>query len=132
MINFDANEIHTEPCPCCGHVVFDKIDESDICPICYWQNDFLCILQPFNILGPNKVSLEIAQLNFISTGLSDIRYKNVEHRLMNKNLFRIEKGWRPINREVDIFLSEEDGAYPEDIRTIYYWRPNYWLNKQRE
>lgn len=113
------------PCPCCGHLVFEGGPGTDeICPVCFWQDDMLCLLEPFEALGPNKVSLHEAQTNFASFGLCDSSYTAVKNRLVAPGMFSVDKGWRLIDRARDRFAGDD---YPADRTKAYYWRPDYWL-----
>lgn len=114
------------PCPCCGHLVFDgDPGTEEICPICYWQDDLFGLLDPFRALGPNKVSLIQAQGNFALLGLCDPRYVAAKGRLVDPARFTLDAGWRLIDLAKDRFA--QDGSYPADEATAYYWRPGYWL-----
>lgn len=48
-------------CPCCQHYSIEKGEDGfcDICPVCFWENGGN---------GPNHMSLEIAQRNYIRYG----------------------------------------------------------------
>lgn len=117
------------PCPCCGRQVFDERPGSDdICPFCWWQDDFFALLSPFELQGPNKVSLFEGQANCLSHGVSQLRFVGKEQP--EEANYPRDPGWRPINRQWDVFENGE--TYPEDETHAYYWRPNYWLSvKQR-
>ena len=118
------------PCPCCGHQVFNEGPGSDeICPVCFWQDDLVGMLNPFESVGPNKVPLIVAQNNFEVFGLCDSRYSNIKNRLAPRGKFAIEEGWRPINPASDRFITNE---VPEEIERTYYWRSNYWLKGDAE
>ena len=113
------------PCPCCGRLVFEGgPGTDDICPVCFWQDDLLCLLDPFEAVGPNKVSLTQAQKNFDSFGLCDPRYGDAKNRRAAPRQFVLDEGWRPIDPAKDRFSSDD---YPADKATAYYWRADYWL-----
>lgn len=65
-------------CPCCGNYPFE--DEEDafqgICEICFYQNDEICVENPNKILGPNKLSLHQAKLNYQKLGVSEKQFAN--------------------------------------------------------
>lgn len=117
------------PCPCCGRLVFEGgPGTDDICPVCFWQDDLLCLLNPFEAVGPNKVSLAQAQKNFDLFGLCDSHYSDVKSRLVARGQFVLDKAWRPIDLVKDRFSSDD---YPVNKAAAYYWRPDYWLKSEQ-
>lgn len=57
------------PCACCGFHRLSGVSESEICPICYWDND----RKNTERGGPNNlVSLKEAKFNFLELGASDL------------------------------------------------------------
>lgn len=66
------------PCPCCGYLTkSDKEPGSfEICPICYWEDDYV----QFNDIdykgGANEESLREARLNFKKFKVSSLRFLN--------------------------------------------------------
>ena len=114
------------PCPCCGRCVFQDLPGTEeICPVCYWQDDLIGLLDPFIASGPNKVSLYDAQLNFSKFGYSELRFIKFANRLTSSNDFQIDNEWRPINIASDKFF--ENDFKIENLNKIYYWRSDYWL-----
>lgn len=51
-------------CPCCGYQTLDNKHEYNICPICFWEDDWWQENNPYLSGGANHVSLYIAQRNF--------------------------------------------------------------------
>lgn len=53
-------------CPCCGYFTIDDEDEVivDICPVCFWQYDWIAQKYPDRVIGPNHVSLNDAIQNY--------------------------------------------------------------------
>ena len=53
-------------CPCCGYLTIDDGCEviTDICEVCFWQYDEVAQAKPDKIIGPNKVSLNVAKKNY--------------------------------------------------------------------
>ena len=126
MSERQASRPDLSPCPCCGHRVFEgDPGTEEICPVCFWQDDLFSLLDPFEALGPNKVSLIEAQANFASLGLCDPHYAHVKSRLADRARFAIDLGWRPIDPVRDRFRTSAD--YPVDEGKTYYWRMDYWL-----
>lgn len=67
-----TKDIRGEPvtkytCPCCGYKTLDEEHEYDICPICFWEDDWFQYQNPDSI-GANKISLREAQLNYSKFG----------------------------------------------------------------
>lgn len=51
-------------CPCCGYKILDNEHEYDICPICFWEDDWWQADNPYLSGGANHVSLYNAQRNY--------------------------------------------------------------------
>lgn len=112
---------HKNPCPCCGHLVFDgKPGTEEICPVCYWQDDDISLSNPFEAFGPNKVSLHDAQRIYLLHGVCDISYSSVRHRLADPKQYPVDVGWRLIDPACDRFL-KSDGSFLQSSN-CYYWR----------
>lgn len=67
----DFNNELKYTCPCCGYKTLAELDNYDLCPICYWEDDSTQYENPDLEGGPNAPSLRQAQLNFILYGASD-------------------------------------------------------------
>ena len=65
-------------CPCCGYLTIDDSDEviTDICEVCFWQYDEVAQDMPDRIIGPNKVSLNSARMNYKLFGASQECFLN--------------------------------------------------------
>lgn len=63
-------------CPCCGYLTIDDRCEiiTDICEICFWQYDEFCQENPDRIIGPNRVSLNVARQNYKLFGAVEKRF----------------------------------------------------------
>lgn len=63
-------------CPCCGCLTIDDCCEvvTDICEVCFWQYDEAAQENPDKIIGPNKVSLNIAKKNYKQLGAVEERF----------------------------------------------------------
>ncbi len=66
-------------------------------------------------------------MNCLSHGVSELRF--VEEAHPPEANYPRDPGWRPINKEIDIFESGE--TYPADETLAYYWRHTYWLDRRR-
>ena len=57
-------------CPCCNFLTISEDDEVivDICPVCFWQFDTIGQSLPDRVIGPNKVSLNVARDNYSRFG----------------------------------------------------------------
>lgn len=120
------------PCPCCGHLAFDKEvgGSFSICRNCFWQDDCISLQYAHTACGPNKVSLIEAQQNFINFGASELRLIDAAVESRKSIQVKIEKEWRPINLEIDTFVEYNSPDYPENLNTLYYWRDTYWLKNK--
>jgi len=65
-------------CPCCSNYTIDKYEEIivEICPVCFWQYDWVAQNNPKVVIGPNNVSLEEAKINYQKYGVSEIIFKD--------------------------------------------------------
>ncbi len=62
-------------CPCCGYYTLDEFyDSYDICPVCFWEEDLLQLINPIEDGGANGCSLIRARLSFKRTGVSEERF----------------------------------------------------------
>lgn len=66
-------------CPCCGFLTFEERPPGtyDICPVCFWEDDFVQFKDPTSCCGANGVSLEEARENFERFGVSEERFKHL-------------------------------------------------------
>jgi len=60
-------------CPCCGYRTLHREPPgtSDICPVCFWEDDGVQFRDPNYDGGANKPSLRQAQKNFLEFGACD-------------------------------------------------------------
>lgn len=108
-------------------MVFDQPPGSyDICPICFWEDDWFQILVPAMHAGANGITLIEAQHNYASCGaceptsLDSVRQPNPDEQR--------DPTWRPFDPMRDFY----DDASPPPGRDerVYYWRPEYWRRQQ--
>lgn len=56
-------------CPCCGYVTFTNPPGSyDLCPICFWEDDPVQLLDPGYAGGANALSLIDSQRSYAERG----------------------------------------------------------------
>lgn len=105
-------------CPACGYMTFSEPPGSDaICPVCFWQDDLVDLEAMYEPMGPNKVSLEEAQINFRAFGASEKRHlANVRKPVATEQL---DPAWRMLDRIRDI--PKNLSAINQDA-SVYYWR----------
>ena len=60
----------TYQCPCCSYFTFEKeLDGTfEICPVCYWEDDWSQNQNPNLTGGANEISLIQAKKNFLIYG----------------------------------------------------------------
>nr|WP_093572708.1 CPCC family cysteine-rich protein [Amycolatopsis rubida] len=120
------------PCPCCGRRVYEcSPGSSEICPICYWEDDLVQLRWPISCSGANGVSLIEAQRNYRQVGASESRWKDRVRKPNDGEL--LDKGWRPIDLRIDSFEDEDDRliGWPSDRSVLYWWRDTFWRRTDR-
>jgi hypothetical protein len=65
------------PCPCCGYLTLDHEANGsyDLCPVCFWEDDFQQLEDPTYRGGANVPSLEEARRNFLVFGAMEERFR---------------------------------------------------------
>jgi len=109
--------------------VFDEIGDSEICPICFWEDDIVQLRFASLAGGANKPSLIEAQQNFIALGACEERFQSEVRK--PTDLDQCDPYWRTWDEKADRFEKPiEEGEtltpYPEDSTVLYYWRETYW------
>lgn len=70
-------------------------DEWDICPICGWEYDEFQNSSPDDDNGPNRISLRLAQRNFLQLGTSKPLFRdplaNPDQKYMR------DLSWKPLS-----------------------------------
>jgi hypothetical protein len=111
-------------CPCCGYQTFDEPPGSfDICPICFWEDDNVQLLDPWYAGGANVPSLVEAQENFQECGASDERLVDLVRGIQPDD--RRDPEWRTVEAADQRFVQANRGLPepgPEDLNGWYYWR----------
>lgn len=66
------------PCPCCGFLTMSSLerDTFDICPVCYWEDDYIQFNDMDYAGGANEISLNEARQNFKKHGTSSLKFQN--------------------------------------------------------
>jgi hypothetical protein len=111
-------------CPCCGYQTFSEPPGSfDVCPVCFWEDDGLQLLNPAYRGGANGPSLMECQTNYLRLGACEERFLNAV-RPPEANELR-DPEWRPAT-ESDLRRARTPGELSaEEYRraeTWYYWK----------
>lgn len=86
--------VEKSTCPCCGYKSLDSEHFYDVCPICYWTDDYSQFLNPDLKGGANNVSLREAQKNFMELGACD---KGMTHCARKPKADEIrDENWKPL------------------------------------
>jgi len=111
-------------CPCCGYkTLSDWPGSYDICPICFWEDDQIQILDPWYDGGANHPSLVEAQMNFKAFGASEPRLKEYVRPVVTAD--ERDPEWRPVEDKDRLSvklprdLTEREW---KDLNAWYYWK----------
>lgn len=111
-------------CACCGFQTHDEPPGSDeICPICFWQDDAVQLLDPWFSGGANKPNLADAQTTFARRGAVEERLlTHVRKPCVSDSR---DPTWRPVGdadrARVRTPASLTKAEY-SDRSLWYYWR----------
>jgi hypothetical protein len=127
----------SNPCPCCGYLVFRDIPGSNaICPICFWEDDEVQLAYPLSEAGANAKCLYESQENFCRFGACEARFaRNVRSPLPEECR---ACDWRRFDPANDPHLEENRPEDDERWRraslgvNMYYWEAGYWLASRGE
>lgn len=111
-------------CPCCGFIIFDEPPGSyAICPICFWEDDPVQILDPSYAGGANKPNLMACQKYFQEHGACDSAATGKARSPTNLN--KKDAGWR-LASAADCTLRRTPASLSckrsNDLKVWYYWR----------
>jgi anti-sigma regulatory factor (Ser/Thr protein kinase) len=119
------SDVVTYPCPCCGHLVFaEPPGSSDICLICFWEDDADQLRFPTLEDATNVVSLAVAQQNYAKFAAIEERFAGDVRKPTAEDARDPE--FRPIEASDDF---EEPGTSepgPDDPTALYYFRAGFW------
>lgn len=116
------------PCPCCGYLVFDEPPgSSDICMICFWEDDALQLRFPELADQTNVVSLAEAQRNYANYAAIEERFAGDVRQPTVEDVR--DPDFRPLGAD-DSFEptpeQEPTTPSPSDTTQLYYWRSTFW------
>ncbi len=100
------------------------------CPICLWEDDLPQLRFPCMPGSANRVSLEQAQINYASFGVSERRNIGCAREPLEGE--DRDELWRPFDSSRDNPEEPQHGvnyadSYPlADTTVLYYWRSTYW------
>jgi hypothetical protein len=106
----------TFTCPCCGHRTLESFPGSyEICPVCFWEDDPVQLLDPNYRGGANGPSLRECQANYRRFGACEERH--VQHVRALGDGDELDPEWCPATeRTVD------EPRRPKDISDADYER----------
>ncbi|MDF2884189.1 MAG: hypothetical protein K0R54_4756 [Clostridiaceae bacterium] len=81
-------------CPCCGYKTLVVEHEFDICPICFWEDDWIQFIDPKGN-GANHVTLIEGQKNYIKFGACE--YEMIIHVRRPAADDVKDENWKPID-----------------------------------
>lgn len=113
------------PCPCCGHLTLYELWAYEICSVCNWEEDPFQLRFPWASIGSNHLCLIEAQDNYRRIGAAtEAMRRYVRPPKAGEPL---DPGFRPPDPDRDPFeKGPTEDPMPDDLTTLYYWRPTYW------
>jgi hypothetical protein len=110
-------------CPCCGYLVFDEAPGSyEICPICFWEDDPVQIMDPWLPGGANKPNLVDAQESYARTGAMDPRFMK-DVRSVQPSDTR-DGTWRRVMPSDKMHVRTPASLSDDEYRNLNVWY--YW------
>lgn len=96
----------------------------EVCPICYWEDDPVQILDPWFKSGANGLSLVEAQRNYIELGAMEVRFlKYVRSPLTTEEQ---DPNWRPVSEDDKVRARTPAALTDANHQDLRAW--HYWLN----
>jgi hypothetical protein len=76
-------------CLCCGFKTLDEPSPGtfDICPVCFWEDDYVQSENPNCTGGANRVSLTQARKNFAKFGVSELKFRENVRKPAHREVF---------------------------------------------
>lgn len=113
-------------CPCCGHKTFELPPGSyTVCPVCFWEDDGVQLLDPGYRGGANKPSPMECQANYRRDGACEARFRgNVRPPCAHEPR---DPEWR-VAREADLHRARTPRDLTDDESRI----PATWYDWKRE
>lgn len=112
-------------CPCCGYKTLPDFPGSYcLCPICFWEDDGIQLLDPWYAGGANQPSLVQAQGNFSKFGACEEDARGLVRKPHAED--EMDSSWRPVS-EGDRQRTKLPVDIPDESwnrREMWY----YWLS----
>lgn len=124
--------VSSYPCPCCGHLTFTEVPGSySICEVCFWEDDAVQLRWPTMAGGANRPNLIDSQIAYEVHGAMERRF--IANVRAPRSAESVDPGWRRIDLNLDSFENPDDRSteWPEDLTTLYWWRPSFWRASPR-
>jgi hypothetical protein len=64
-------------CPCCGYFTFEEWGRNEICPVCFWEDDWEQTENPQVENGVNAVCLSQGRSNYLEFGAMESQYREI-------------------------------------------------------
>lgn len=110
-------------CVCCGYKTLSDYPGSyEICPICFWEDDQIQILDPWYEGGANRPCLSQAQENFAKLGACES--SAIPHVRKPLATDHRDPQWRPVRESDRSFVKlprDMEGADWHILERWYYW-----------
>ena len=114
---------HQYTCACCGYrTLSDRPGSYEICPLCFWEDDPVQLLDPWYRGGANTVSLVEAQRSFSTIGASEERFR--AQVVSPESNHTRDPRWRPATEEDRAIVTTPaklQAQIPNGKWPWYYW-----------
>ena len=78
-------------CPCCDYFTLEQGCDYEICPVCFWEDDYFGFEAPDEPSGANHgLTLREARNNFIQYGVCALEFKDKVLQVSEREGFRYE------------------------------------------
>jgi len=75
-------------CPCCDYYTLSERFWYIICPVCFWEDDWIDINNLDEISSPNNITLREWRLNFTKYWACDINMKKNVIPIIERNKYK--------------------------------------------